>query len=178
MVMFFPASTLHARHVCAPFKLCSKSFLLLQVWKHSMMFWHTSMQGFFRSSFNSLGTIFVQTFHMPKSSVIIFQILFFFMSSLLVVIQTVNWWSPHTTCLNINISTDCWRLPTPGVAFHFLAFLFGPLVPLKNMCVGHGVISMHLLKHFKCLWRSFPPSRSKILGLFIALCLLFTPSCS
>ena len=47
---------------------------------------------------SSLGTIFAQTFCMPKSSVIIFQTLFFFMSSGLAIILTVYRRSPRTIC--------------------------------------------------------------------------------
>ena len=51
------------------------------VWRYSMMSWPTCMRHTFWSSFTCLGTIFVQTFCIPKSSVIIFETFSFFMSS-------------------------------------------------------------------------------------------------
>ena len=59
-------------------------------WRCSMMSWHICMHCSFWSSYSSYGTIFAQTFQIPKSLVIIFQTLSFFMSSRLAVIQTIN----------------------------------------------------------------------------------------
>ena len=70
--------------------------------------------------------------------------------------------------LDVHLSPACWKPPTSGVIFHLLAPLFEPLVPLKNMCLWHCVISIRLLKHFKCLL-----SRLKISGWFIARCSSF-----
>ena len=40
---------------------------------------------------------------------------------------------------------------------------FESLVPLRNMCAWNWVISIHLLKHFKCLWWSFSQVDQKFL---------------
>ena len=91
-------------HVSSPvMTLRSKSG---SVWRHSMMSWHTCMSRSIWSSFSSLGTIFVQTFHMPKSSVIIFQTLSFFKSIWLAIIRTVNRQSPCTTCFTHSTLTS------------------------------------------------------------------------
>ena len=58
--------------------------------------------------------------------------------------------------LDSHLSPACWRPLTHGIIFHLLALLFEPLVLLKNMCLQHCVISIHLLKHLKCLWQNFP----------------------
>ena len=58
-----------------------------------------------------------------------------------VIIRTVNRRSSSVLC-NIRV---CWRLSAP----------WGILVPSKNRCAWHGVILIRLLKHYKCLWRSF-----------------------
>ena len=55
--------------------------------------------------------------------------------------------------LDVHLSAARWRPPTPGVIFHLLAPFFEPLVPLKGTSSWHCVISIHLLKHFKCLWQ-------------------------
>ena len=57
--------------------------------------------------------------------------------------------------LDLDLSPFCLRPYVIGVIFHLLTPLFESLVSLKNTCVWHGVISIHLMKHFKCLWRSF-----------------------
>ena len=131
------------------------------VWRHSIISGHSYMQHSFWSSFSILGTNFLQTFSMPKSSMIIFQTLSSFMSSLLVIIQTVNWQLPYP--LDIDSSPTCWMPPTSGV-------IFEPLV-------HDSIISIHLLKHFKCLWWSFPQPDKKNSGLFIAWCSLFISQC-
>ena len=72
------------------------------------------------SSLQRLGTNFGHTFHMSKSSVIIF-----------------NRWSPHTIChtyLDVDFSPACWKPSVPGDIFYLLASLFELLVPLKNTC--------------------------------------------
>ena len=56
------------------------------------MSWHTRMRRSFWLSFNSHVIIFVQTFCMSKSS----KPCFFHIQ--LMIIQRVNWRSPHTTC--------------------------------------------------------------------------------
>ena len=40
----------------------------------------------------------------------------------------------------------------PGVIIPLLTTLFEPLMPLKHTWARYGVISRHLLKHFKYLW--------------------------
>ena len=57
--------------------------------------------------------------------------------------------------LDVIISPTCWRPLASGVIFLHLEPIFEHLVPLKNTCSSHGVISIHLLKHFKCWQRSF-----------------------
>ena len=57
--------------------------------------------------------------------------------------------------LDVDHSPTCWRPPAPRVIFHFLVTLFEPLIWLKISSAQHGVISIHLLKHFKCFWWSF-----------------------
>ena len=101
---------------------------------------------------------------MPKSSVIIFQILFLFMFNRLAIIQQVSqmiatYQLPYS--LDNDFSPAGWRPPASRVIFHLLAPLFEPVVLLKNMCVQHAVIIIHLLKHFKCLWGSFPQWNQK-----------------
>ena len=53
---------------------------------------------YFWSSSRSFGTIFAQIFHIPKSSVIIFHMLSWLISSSSAIIQTVNQRSPSTIC--------------------------------------------------------------------------------
>ena len=120
------------------------------VWKRSMMSWHTSMRGFFKSSFSSFGTIFAQTFHMPQSSVIIFQTLSFFISSWLAIIQTINRRSLHTTCFT-SLTLNSFLLVESLCSWSHPSLSLEPLVPLKNICAWHGAISIQLLKCFKCL---------------------------
>ena len=55
----------------------------------------------------------------------------------------------------VDLSPTCWRPPAPWIIFHLFVPLIEPLVPLKNTCAQYGVISIHLLKDFKCLWGSF-----------------------
>ena len=52
------------------------------------------------SSFRGPGTILALILCIPKSSVIIFQVLSFFISCWLTIIRAVNQWLPHTTCLS------------------------------------------------------------------------------
>ena len=94
----------------------------------------------------------VYTFHRPKSLVIIFQTMSFIISNWLTIIQTRNQQLPYTTCLTCSTL----KAFPPGVIFHPFVPLLEPPVPLKNMWTLHGVISLDLLKHFKCLRRSFP----------------------
>ena len=65
--------------------------------RRSMMSWHTCMQC--ALSFSNFGTIFAKTFCILKFSAIISQTLFFFMSSWLKIIQTVNRQPPDITNL-------------------------------------------------------------------------------
>ena len=88
---------------------------------------------------------------MPKSLVIIFKTLPFFMSSWLGIIQTVSQWLPHTTCFTCLILMSV--LLIEGLPL--LTTLFELLIPLKNKCAWHSVTFIHLLKHFKCLWWCF-----------------------
>ena len=69
------------------------------VWRRSMMSWHTSMQYSFWSSFTCLGIIYTQTFRMSKSSLIVVEILLFFMSGWLRIIWTVSRRLPHANSL-------------------------------------------------------------------------------
>ena len=100
------------------------------VWRHLMKSWLTCMHHSFWSSFSILHTIFVQTFQVPKSSVIIFPTLFFFfMSHWLVVIWTVNWELSHTICL-------VWHWPQSCLfkAFCFWSHLSPSHTPLWITC--------------------------------------------
>ena len=66
--------------------------------------------------------------------------------------------SPDTTCLTHSTLTSVLLvedLLLQESSFTLLVTSFAPLLPLKNTCVQHVVISIHLRKHFKCLWRSF-----------------------
>ena len=126
------------------------------VWRCLMISWHTCMWCSFWSSVSTLGINFMQTSYMLKSLVIIFQILF--ISNWLASIWTVNWPLTYTICLTHIL---CWpvllkRLTTPEIIFSLLTSLFELFAPLRNVCITYGVISIHLLKHFKCLWSSFP----------------------
>ena len=56
---------------------------------------------------------------------------------------------------DFDLSPASWKPPVFEVIFHLLTTLPEPLVPIKNTCVRHGVIPIHLLKHFSCLWRNF-----------------------
>ena len=130
---------------------------------------HTCMQHFW-SSFSSFGTIFAQTFCMPKSLVIIFQMLSFFISSWLVIVQPAiaTQHLPYPVDIDLSptywrlISTVCWRLPTSGIIFTLLTPLFKCLVQFKIMCTQCGVIFICLLKHFKCLWLCFPQHKFQV----------------
>ena len=64
--------------------------------------------------------------------------------------STSNCYMPNTLpLLNVIFIPACWRPRDPGIIFHLL-------MPLKNMSAWYGIISIHLLKHFKGLWRTFP----------------------
>ena len=128
---------------------------------------------------SSLGTIFVLTFHMPKSSVVIFQTLYFFMSNWLAIIQSTNdcytstvlptWYWPQSYFLKTSLS---W------VYFYLFVSLFETLVLFKDMCVWHGVLYTYWKISSACD-REFPPPpliRLKISGLFIDFS-LFIPQC-
>ena len=58
--------------------------------------------------------------------------------------------------LDTDLNFACWKPSASGVIFQPLATLFEPFVPLKNLCMQHSVFTIHSLKHFKCLWGSFP----------------------
>ena len=126
-------------------------------WRCSMMFWHICMWRSFWSSFSSLGSIFVQTFRISKSSVIIFQTLSFSCPADLRSFKqsTGDRRANLLYPLDVHLILVRSRPPTPRIIFHHLSPLFEPHVPLKNTCSWHFVISIHLLKHFKCLWQSF-----------------------
>ena len=86
---------------------------------------------------------------------VIFQTLSFLCS---VDLQSVNRWLHHTTCLTCLTLVSVLIVEVLlllGVIFHLFLSLFEHLVPLKNTCEQHGFISIHLLKHFKCLWQCF-----------------------
>ena len=86
------------------------------------------------------------------------------------IIRTVNRRLPHTTCLTPWHWPQSYLLKASHVWGHrsLLATLIKPLVPLKNTCAWHGVISRHLLKHFKYLWRIlFFSTRLKTSKLFV-----------
>ena len=121
------------------------------------MSWHTCLQLSFWSSFSSLGTIFAHTFCMPKCFVIMFQTLSFFMFSWLAIIQTVNQHLPHTTCFICLMLTSVLLVESLLLLeSFFISFcLFLNLLCYSKMCVQHGIISIHSLKYFKCLWWSF-----------------------
>ena len=70
---------------------------------------------------------------------------FFFMSSRLVSVRTVNRRLPHTTCLTHLTLT----------LILILATFLETLVPLKDVGTWHCVIPIHFLKHFYYLCRSF-----------------------
>ena len=105
--------------------------------------------------------IFVQTFCISKSLMIIFQKLF----SWLAILQTVNQWLPPTTCLICLVLTLVlivslfWSHHSPPYA----PLLFGHLVPLNTMLYTFVFILIHFLKHFKCLWWSLPKPDQKFL---------------
>ena len=63
--------------------------------------------------------------------------------------------------LSNQLDVACWRPPAPWVIFHLLKTFFEPLVPLKNTCRWHGIIWIHLMLHFKCLWGCFPQPDQK-----------------
>ena len=121
---------------------------------HSIRYWHTRMWRFIGSSFNSLDTNFAQSFFMPKSSVIIFQIMPFFMSSWLSLIRTFNWRKYLLYPFDIVLwkCLACWISPVLGVVLYLTAHLFERFVPFKNTCIRNGVISIHFLKYFDFLW--------------------------
>ena len=82
-----------------------------------------------------------------KFSVIIFQTVsfFFFISNWHVIIQTINWRSPQTTCQTRSLLTSyvSYLLKASRSWYH--------LLPFTTLFVWHGAIS----KHLKYLWRSF-----------------------
>ena len=60
--------------------------------------------------------------------------------------------------LDVDLCPVCWRSSTLGVIFHLITRFLKPLLPLKNPCARHGVISIHMLKHFKCMrWDILQP---------------------
>ena len=63
----------------------------------------------------------------------------------------------HTICLNRSMMPLVLHL-----IFHLHAHIFEPFVPLKNMCGRYAVISMHLLKYLRWLWRSFSSANQKL----------------
>ena len=121
-----------------------------------------------------LCTIIMQTLWMPKSSVIILHFSFF-MSCWLMIIWIVNWWSPHKH-LMLTLVLLVEGLPLQESSFFTsLHLFFEPLISLKNMCAQHSVISIHLLKHFMCLWQ-FSLTGPKIFK--FVQCSSFVPQCS
>ena len=122
-------------------------------WRCSMMPWHISMHCSFWSSYSSCGTIFAQTFQMPKSLVIIFQTLSFFMSSRLAVIQTINQRLLQTICFTHSAFTSVLLvegLPLLESSSTSLCPSLNLFCHSKKMCSWRYIISKHLLKHFKC----------------------------
>ena len=91
--------------------------------------------------------------HMPRSLVIIFQTLSFFP-------YPADFWSfkqPTNTCHTLPaLPSWCWPQSCLLMVSHSWSNLSPPHVPHKNICVQHSVISIHLLKYFKCFWQSFP----------------------
>ena len=136
----------------------------ISVKRRLMMCWHTW------SSFSSLGTIFVQTLSMPKSSEIIFQTVSFFMS----ITRNSHRRSSHTTCLIWSMLTSVLLVESPS-GNH----LSHPFTPLWTSCVTQ--------KHVRTIWcylymladvfqvfeMDFSPIGPKISGLLIARYLFF-----
>ena len=72
-------------------------------------------------------------------------------------------WPPSWT-LKVSRSSKNLSLPPP---------FFEPLELLKNRCTQHRVISIPLLKHFKCSVTEFFPAELKISGSFVTRCSSF-----
>ena len=73
----------------------------------------------------------------------------FFMSSWLMIIQIILMITTHHLpyLLNVYLSPACQKTLALGVIFHLLMLIFEYPVRLKTY-IWHGVISIHLLKHF------------------------------
>ena len=159
------------------------------VWKCLMMSEGTWVWRFFWSSFSSLGTIFAQTFYIPKSSVIIFQTLSFFLYSadlwsfelstkdhhILIALPAQHW---PQCCMTHRgwyaVKQNSNSLLKASYTWSHLSLSCNLLWTscIAQKCVRYGVISINLMKHFKFLWQ-FYPTGLKISSLFIALCSLF-----
>ena len=63
--------------------------------------------------------------------------------------------------LNIDLSSACYRPPALGVILHILTLYFETLATLKNTCASQ-IVSIHLPKHFKSMWRNFPKPDQKL----------------
>ena len=116
-----------------------------QFWRRLMISRHTRK----RRSFWLL-------FRLTKS-VIFFQTLSFFITSWLVIIWTVNRRSLYTTCFThwkFNLALLIEDLPLLQSYFTSLEHLF-------HSRAWHDVLSIYLLKRFKCLRRSFPQPNQK-----------------
>ena len=139
------------------------------VWKHLMIFWHSYIQRFFWSSFSNLGTNFVQTFHMPSFSLIIFQTFSFFISSRLSIIWTVNQPSLHTTALPI----QCWYQSCLLKVSYSWSHLFTSshstlnlLCHSKHICTAWCYFHI-LAETLQFFVMEFYPTRPKISGLSV-----------
>ena len=67
--------------------------------------------------------------------------------------------------LDVDLSPAYWKPPARGVIFHLFEILFELLVPLKNMCVWHGVITevLQVLVSFSHRTKNFRFIRSSVL---------------
>ena len=78
------------------------------------------------------------------------------MFSWFAIIQTVNRRSPHTTCIIHSMLTSVLLVEGLSRLRSFFASSHASLNLLHHSKTArYCVISIHLLKHFKCLWRSF-----------------------
>ena len=75
-----------------------------------------------------------------------------FLFSWYTIIQTVNWQLPHNTCSMLTSVLLVEGLQLLKSSFTSLYSSLNCFCFSKYTCTWYGVITIHLLKHFKCLW--------------------------
>ena len=106
--------------------------------------------------------------HRRRSSLIIFQTLFLFISTKIEIICTVNsqqtisaYHLPYST--GFDVSPACWRHPASGVIFHFLTSLLNLSYHTKA-CVCDIMFSLNTCWSISSAYDEIIPDQAKIFG--------------